>query len=74
MEGISIKDTGTGSKYIQTWIRVGCNTFWGRVSVLALFPGSTINCHQKQELECCCLAIPNFWSGCEACAFTVKPE
>lgn len=45
---VKVKCTGTRSGYIQTWIRVRYNTFWGSISVCST-TGSTMGCHQKQQ-------------------------
>ena len=70
---IKVKSTGAGSGYIQTRIRVGCNKFWGSVTMclcysLALQLAATRN----SRLGWRCLAIPIFWSRCGACVFTLK--
>lgn len=71
---IKVKSPGTGSGYIQTWLRVGCNMFWGSVTMclcysLALQLAATRN----SGLGWCWLAIPIFWSRCGACGFALKP-
>lgn len=73
MNKIKVKSTGTGSGYIQTWIRVGCNPFWGSVTMV-LFYSLALQLPATSGLSWWCVAILVFWSRCGDCVFALKPE